>query len=132
VVPILIVLALFVFTVLAENKVDATPANPGATVSVNAFQWGWEFDYPGGVKVIGQTTQAPTMVIPAGTDVAITLKSLDVLHGFYVPSSTSAATPARATPPGSTSTCCTPGLSEASAPSSAGCTTRSCSSMSGR
>jgi cytochrome c oxidase subunit 2 len=85
VVPILIVLVLFVFTVLAENKVDATPANPGATVSVNAFQWGWEFDYPGGVKVIGQTTQAPTMIIPAGTDVAITLKSLDVLHGFYVP-----------------------------------------------
>ena len=85
VVPILIVLVLFVFTVLAENKVDATPANPGATLSVNAFQWGWEFDYPGGVKVIGQTTQAPTMIIPAGTDVQITLQSLDVLHGFYVP-----------------------------------------------
>ncbi len=30
IVPIVIVLVLFVFTVLAENKVDATPANPGA------------------------------------------------------------------------------------------------------
>ena len=103
VVPIVIVLVLFVFTVLAENKVDATPPNPGATITVNAFQWGWEFVYPGGagsgcsdpsstkavqshcVKVIGQTTQAPTMVVPAGTDVQITLQSLDVLHGFYVP-----------------------------------------------
>jgi cytochrome c oxidase subunit II len=85
VVPIIIVVGLFVFTVLAENTVDATPPNPGATISVKAFQWGWEFDYPGGVKVIGQTTQNPTMMIPTGTDVQITLQSLDVLHGFYVP-----------------------------------------------
>ncbi len=85
VVPIIIVLVLFVFTVLAENKVDAVAPNPDAKVTVHAFQWGWEFDYPGGVKVIGQTTQAPTMVIPAGQSVRITLNSLDVLHGFYVP-----------------------------------------------
>jgi cytochrome c oxidase subunit 2 len=103
VVPIVIVVVLFVFTVLAENKVDATPPNPGAIITVNAFQWGWEFVYPGGpgsgcanpaspeanqndcVKVIGHTTQDPTMVIPTGTDVEIHLNSLDVLHGFYVP-----------------------------------------------
>jgi cytochrome c oxidase subunit 2 len=102
-IPILIVVGLFVFTVLAENQVDATPANPGATIQVNAFQWGWEFEYSGGpgsgcadpsspkavqadcVKVIGQTTQDPTMVIPVGSNVEIHLDSLDVLHGFYVP-----------------------------------------------
>jgi len=83
--PIIIVLVLFVFTVLAENKVDATPAHPGASIHVEAFQWGWEFDYPGHVKVIGQTTEAPTMVVPVGTEVQIHLRSLDVLHGFYVP-----------------------------------------------
>jgi cytochrome c oxidase subunit 2 len=85
VVPILIVVGLFVITVFAENTVTAVSPNPEATVHVNAFQWGWEFDYPGGVKVIGQTTQAPTMVIPAGQTVRISLNSLDVLHGFYVP-----------------------------------------------
>ncbi|MGP0029567.1 MAG: cytochrome c oxidase subunit II [Acidimicrobiales bacterium] len=85
VVPIIIVVILFVFTVLVENKVDATPPNPGAKIHVDAFQWGWEFQYPGGVKIIGQTTQAPTMIVPTGTDVQIDLKSLDVLHGFYVP-----------------------------------------------
>jgi cytochrome c oxidase subunit 2 len=103
VVPIIIVLVLFVFTVLAENNVDATPARPAATITVNAFQWGWEFEYPGApgsgcanpssptanqnrcVKVIGQTTQDPTMVIPTGSEVQINLRSLDVLHGFYVP-----------------------------------------------
>jgi cytochrome c oxidase subunit II len=103
VVPIIIVVVLFVFTVFSENNVDATPAHPGATIQVNAFQWGWEFVYPGAagkgcanpaastaiqsdcVKVIGQTTEDPTMVIPTGTEVQINLKSLDVLHGFYVP-----------------------------------------------
>jgi cytochrome c oxidase subunit II len=85
VVPIIIVVALFVFTVFSENNVDATPAHPGAVIDVNAFQWGWEFSYPGGVRVIGQTTEDPTMVIPTGTEVQINLKSLDVLHGFYVP-----------------------------------------------
>jgi cytochrome c oxidase subunit 2 len=103
VMPIVIVIGLFVFTVLAENAVDATPPNPGASIHINAFQWGWEFEYSGGpssgcvdptspkaiqkdcVKVIGQTTQAPTMVIPYGSNVQITLDSLDVLHGFYVP-----------------------------------------------
>jgi cytochrome c oxidase subunit II len=85
VVPILIVIGLFVITVFAENEVTAVTPNPSATITVKAFQWGWEFDYPGGVKVIGQTTQAPTMVMPAGQSVRINLKSLDVLHGFYVP-----------------------------------------------
>jgi cytochrome c oxidase subunit 2 len=85
--PIVIVLVLFVFTVIAENKVDATPTptDSGANIHVLAFQWGWEFDYPGGVKIIGQTTQAPTMMVPVGTATQITLRSLDVLHGFYVP-----------------------------------------------
>ncbi len=85
VVPIVIVFVLFFFTVVVENKVDATPPNPVASIKVEAFQWGWEFDYPGGVKIIGQTTEAPTMIVPTNSNVAITLTSLDVLHGFYVP-----------------------------------------------
>lgn len=85
VVPIIIVLVLFAFTVFAENIVDATPPHPSTSISVYAFQWGWAFDYPGGVRVIGETTQDPTMVVPTGEQVAITLRSLDVVHGFYVP-----------------------------------------------
>jgi cytochrome c oxidase subunit 2 len=85
VVPILIVLVLFVFTVLAENKVTALESNPATSIHVYAFQWGWEFEYPNGVKVIGQTTNDPTMVVPTGETVRIRLDSYDVLHGFYVP-----------------------------------------------
>jgi cytochrome c oxidase subunit 2 len=85
VVPILIVIGLFVATVVVENKVTAVEPNPYARVHVFAFQWGWEFEYPNGVKIIGQTTDAPTMVVPTGQTVRITLDSYDVLHGFYVP-----------------------------------------------
>lgn len=85
VVPILVVVGLFVGTVIVENKVTAVESHPYAKINVYAFQWGWEFEYPNGVKVIGQTTAAPTMVMPSNETVRITLRSLDVLHGFYVP-----------------------------------------------
>ena len=85
VVPILIVLGLFAATVVVENKVTAVEAHPDTDIHVYAFQWGWEFEYPNGVKVIGQTTDAPTMVVPTGETTGIYLRSYDVLHGFYVP-----------------------------------------------
>ena len=85
VVPILTVIGLFVATVVVENKVDAVEPNPATVIHVYAFQWGWEFQYSNGVKVIGQTTDAPTMVVPTGQTVRIYLRSYDVLHGFYVP-----------------------------------------------
>ncbi len=61
------------------------PPTPTTVINVKAFQWGWEFDYPGGTKVIGATTEAPVMEIPVGVPVKITLASLDVIHGFYIP-----------------------------------------------
>lgn len=105
VIPIVIVLVLFAFTVITENRVDAVAPNPAVKVNVWAFQWGWEFDYPTQhVSVIGQTTNdpdpvgldgaqcapavdclGPGLVVPAGQTVRITLRSRDTIHGFYVP-----------------------------------------------
>jgi cytochrome c oxidase subunit 2 len=85
VVPIVIVLVLFVFTFIVENQVDAVSSSP-VTVNVTAFQWGWEFQYPKyDVKVLGIETQNPEMVVPAHETVHIFLRSVDVIHGFYVP-----------------------------------------------
>lgn len=105
VIPILIVLALFGFTVVTENAVDAVSPHPAVAVKVTAFQWGWRFDYSGQhVSVLGETTQdpdpvglngrpcapavdclGPGLVMPAGETTRITLVSADVVHGFYVP-----------------------------------------------
>jgi cytochrome c oxidase subunit 2 len=85
VIPILIVAALFVFTVITENIVDAVPRTD-VTIDVTGFQWGWQFYYPAtGKVVIGQTLQEPQMVLPVGQAVTIHLESADVYHGFYVP-----------------------------------------------
>jgi len=99
VVPILIVAVLFFFTVITENKVDATVPDAATTtasgqpvvdIRVTAFQWGWRFDYPDlNVGVAGETTNGPLnhgpqMVVPTGQTVQITLVSDDVIHGFYV------------------------------------------------
>lgn len=107
IVPIVIVLVLFGFTVLVENKVDAVPRHPNLTVDVYAFQWGWQFDYPDGVVVRAVTTTdpdpvgpagpggpacspaawclGPGLVLPSGQTTQINLRSRDVVHGFFVP-----------------------------------------------
>ncbi len=109
VVPIIIVLVLFGFTVVTENKVDAVSPDPALTVDVTAFQWGWKFDYvaqhryvmgirtedPDPVGLDGQTCPAsahtpndclgPGLVLPVGKTVEISLVSNDVIHSFLVP-----------------------------------------------
>ena len=105
IVPIVIVLILFGFTVWTENNVDDVVANPAQIINVNAFQWGWQFTYSGqNVSVEGETLndpdpvglnnaacapavdcRGPGLIVPAGETVRIQLRSKDTIHGFYVP-----------------------------------------------
>ncbi len=86
VLPVILVLVLFAFTFITENEVDALSTRDTLTVNVTAFQWGWQFQYPGyDVKVLGVETEDPTMVLPVDQTVRIFLRSSDVIHGFYVP-----------------------------------------------
>ncbi len=104
VVPVIMVLILFGFTVFTENQVDAVSPTPALKVNVTAFQWGWSYQYPGNVTVTGVTTEdpdpvglnggqcapavdclGPGLIVPAGETTRITLVSHDVIHGFYVP-----------------------------------------------
>ena len=86
IVPIVIVLIIFGFTVVTENNIDALSTSPAIDVKVTAFQWGWEFQYPShNIVVLGHTTQDPDLVLPSGQTSQITLVSQDVIHGFYVP-----------------------------------------------
>lgn len=99
--PILLVTAIFYFTVVTENAVDAYH-HPAEIVNVTAYRWGWRFAYASGSgqdqHVLIQTSGAPTsyplpatapnypqMVLPDHSTVLIQLRSKDVVHEFFVP-----------------------------------------------
>ena len=62
----------------------ADPAGEDASddleVAVLAYQWGWEFRYPG-----ANVTTRSRLVLPVDTDVRLVLSSADVIHSLFVP-----------------------------------------------
>jgi cytochrome c oxidase subunit 2 len=86
VIPTVIVLVLFVFTIRAQDKVLNTSGQAGVNVTVTAFQWSYRFTYEDtGAEVVGSPGTVPEMVVPVGERVRVKLVSADVVHTFYVP-----------------------------------------------
>ena len=85
-VPLLIVLVLFGFTVVTQERVTALADDPDVVVDVTAFQWSWTFGYPGeGVEVRSDGVSPPELVVPVGSTVRFELDTVDVAHSFWVP-----------------------------------------------
>ena len=85
-IPTVIVLVLFVFTIQAQNKVLDDSGQADVDLTVTAFQWSWRFTYEGtGAEVLGTPETVPEMVLPVGQRVRVKLVSADVVHSFYVP-----------------------------------------------
>jgi cytochrome c oxidase subunit II len=88
-VPVVIVLVLFGFTLSTMSKVDAVTSRPSVTVNVTGFRWQWRFDFPSAgfsiVGVGGSPSSGPTILLPAGETVHVTLRAADVIHSFFVP-----------------------------------------------
>jgi cytochrome c oxidase subunit 2 len=83
-IPTVLVGVLIVATVQAQDKVLRGHAE-AVPLKVTGFQWSWQFDYPDGVRIVGQPKQRPTMVVPVGRPIRIELSSADVVHSFYIP-----------------------------------------------
>lgn len=84
--PLLIVVGLFAFTVLAQEEVTALAAEPDVVVDVTGFRWSWEFSYPEeGVRVESDGVNPPEMMLPVGATVRFRLSTPDVIHSFWVP-----------------------------------------------
>lgn len=80
-IPVLLVITLFGLTVGTMRAVAAPgPSSSDLNITVIGHRWWWEFDYPDlNIKT------AEELHIPAGKNVQITLKSVDVIHSFWVP-----------------------------------------------
>lgn len=79
---------LVVSTTMANGAERRSPGRPALRVQITAYQWCWRFHYVGTpVTVNGQCQDGkyPTLRLPAGRTVAITLRSHDVIHSFWVP-----------------------------------------------
>jgi cytochrome c oxidase subunit 2 len=82
VIPTIIVLVIFGLSIhtqgLAEPNTDPGPSGR-SDLTVIGHQWWWELRYPSGV------VSANEIHIPVRTRWLVSLKSADVVHGFWVP-----------------------------------------------
>jgi cytochrome c oxidase subunit 2 len=71
------------------SAVGLASANARTHITVTAFQWCWRFDYrEAPVRVTGTCADraaAPTLVVPAGQPVELSLTSSDVVHALWIP-----------------------------------------------
>ena len=91
-VPLAIIIGLLSVGEVTVGRVDHQEPNPAEQLIVTGSQWQWSARYVReGVSVSGKTASPKsagtpmTMALPAGRTTRITLKSADVIHGFYIP-----------------------------------------------
>jgi cytochrome c oxidase subunit 2 len=78
-VPAVLVTAISIVSAIVLAKNDDAGPNP-IRIAVTAQQFAWKFEYPGEPAVTsGQ------LVLPVGEAVKLTLRSVDVIHAFWVP-----------------------------------------------
>jgi len=92
IIPFVIIVGLFFFTVRVQDRVMYRSAKPDVTIAVNAFKWNWQFVYPDAkgpsgrpVNTVGNTNQIPILVLPTDRTIRFELASADVIHSFWVP-----------------------------------------------
>lgn len=90
-VPLVIIAVLFYYAVAAQNFVNKKQ-DADLAVDVVGFQWNWEFRYPDSrtsdgetVSTVGSDTEIPLLVVPTQRLVEYRIRSVDVLHAFFVP-----------------------------------------------
>jgi cytochrome c oxidase subunit 2 len=92
VIPLVIVAVLFYFTVITQDYIQDETKKPDVRVNVTAFQWNWDFSYPGyktqegdAVSTVGSSQEIPLLVLPTNKTIRYDLRSTDVIHSFWVP-----------------------------------------------
>jgi cytochrome c oxidase subunit 2 len=88
IVPAVVMLVVAVLTVSTIFDLARKPAPEALTVEVIGQQWWWEYRYEFDVDGDGEDEEIITandMVIPAGREIALRIKSNDVIHSWWAP-----------------------------------------------
>jgi cytochrome c oxidase subunit 2 len=78
-IPAVLVTAISIVSAVVLAKNDDAGPNP-IRIAVTAQQFAWKFQYPGDAKFT-----SGELVLPVDKAVKLTLRSLDVIHSFWVP-----------------------------------------------
>ncbi|MFB9990974.1 cytochrome c oxidase subunit II [Deinococcus oregonensis] len=85
VVPVIIVVFLSVLTVRSMARLNPTPQNV-VNIDILSRQFWWNFAYPEAPAAAGGVvTNGNEIIIPTRQQVALTITSGDVIHGFWAP-----------------------------------------------
>ena len=88
IVPTVLLAVISVFTLVALFALDDVKASEDdLVVTVIGQQWWWEYQYhlDGDTSTPPDFVTANELVIPVGQDVALDIKSRDVIHSFWIP-----------------------------------------------
>ena len=88
IIPLIIVAVLFYYTAVKQEKIVEKTSNYKHEITVNGFQWSWQFGYPEAgpnALVTGTPAQPPVLYVPMGERVRYTITANDVIHGFWIP-----------------------------------------------
>ena len=87
--PAVVLLVVGLATVVTLGELNSAAADDAVEVRVEGQQWWWKFSYDsnrnGTFGDDGDIVTANEMVIPAGTDIALSQTSNDVIHSFWIP-----------------------------------------------
>ena len=78
VIPLLLTLLMFYYGYAAYLPMRKPPKD-AMVIATTAKMWKWSFEYPG-------NKQSDTLYVPVNKPIKLTLKSLDVIHGMFIPS----------------------------------------------
>ena len=84
IVPVLIVLGLAGYTATKMPDTTDAPAN-SMVIHIQAQQFSWTVDYPGGRKAPAEDATKYTLIAPVNVPVKLELTSKDVIHDWWVP-----------------------------------------------
>lgn len=83
IVPAVILVLTFAFSIWTEDATAAPSADPVATVQIIGHRWWWEVKYVG--DPAHTVVTANEIHIPVGEPVRLELSSADVIHSFWIP-----------------------------------------------
>lgn len=86
IVPLIMVLGLFWFTVRDQTEIMTVSNEQDQTVEVVGFRWNWAFNYlDEDAYTVGTPDLPAELVLPVDEKIRFELTSPDVIHSFWVP-----------------------------------------------